>query len=85
MSKNDKYYFQTLAMSNDINVGEGWEGGVYEYSISSILLLIFKFLLFKQVVELTVSGFLLTLIYLFMSQISHTFDCCLQFRCDSSG
>jgi hypothetical protein len=28
MSKNDKkYFYKTLAMSNDINLGEGWEGG----------------------------------------------------------
>jgi|WetSurSiteA1Bulk_404760.scaffolds.fasta_scaffold31955_3 hypothetical protein len=28
MSKNVKnIFYKTLAMSNDINVGEGWEGG----------------------------------------------------------
>jgi hypothetical protein len=29
MSKNNKnIFYKTLVMSNDINLGEGWEGGI---------------------------------------------------------
>jgi hypothetical protein len=36
MSKNVKYIYSPLAMSNDIIVGEGWDGGIYEVEVVAI-------------------------------------------------